>query len=103
MKIKTLLLTALTALLIPALAQAKPEGNKERKGPPRAAQIIKHLDADGDGLISSAEAAEAKGGRLAENFSNIDSDNDGNLTVDELKAAAKARHGEGKCKKDDTE
>jgi Ca2+-binding EF-hand superfamily protein len=49
---------------------------------------LKALDKDGDGRISRDEAAAAP--RLAQNFDKIDTDHDGYLTPDELKAAHQA-------------
>ena len=50
-----------------------------------AALGFKALDKDGDGRISRDEAAAAP--RLAQNFDKIDTNHDGYLTPDELKAA----------------
>ena len=51
---------------------------------------LKALDKDGDGRISREEAAAAP--RLAQNFAKIDTNGDGFLTKDELKAARHAMH-----------
>jgi Ca2+-binding EF-hand superfamily protein len=50
----------------------------------------KKVDTDGDGRISRAEA-QANAPRLAEQFDQLDANNDGFLTPDEL-AAAHSRH-----------
>jgi Ca2+-binding EF-hand superfamily protein len=59
-----------------------------------AGERWKHLDADGDGRISRAEAAKFP--RLAEHFDAIDTNGDGFLTPDELKAAHAKHRGEPK-------
>ena len=63
----------------------------------RAAAMFKHLDKDGDGKISKAEAAAAP--RLAEHFDQIDANKDGFVTPEEMKAARKAHHAESKAGK----
>ncbi len=54
----------------------------------RHRDAMKHLDKDGDGLISRAEAQAAP--RLAKHFDEIDANKDGFLSKDEL-AAARAK------------
>lgn len=92
MKKTSTLLCLLAALLIPAIAQAKPEG--EGKG--------KKFDINGDGLISKAEVDASGKKRLIENFDKIDTNGDGNLTREEMKArremAGKGGEGKGKGK-----
>jgi Ca2+-binding EF-hand superfamily protein len=51
----------------------------------KAAERFKHADKDGDGAISRAEA-EKFAPRLAKKFDLIDSNKDGKLTQDELRA-----------------
>jgi len=56
----------------------------------RAAERFKHADTDGDGAISRAEA-EKHAPRLAKKFDQIDSNKDGKLTQDELRAYRETR------------
>jgi Ca2+-binding EF-hand superfamily protein len=51
----------------------------------KAAERFQHADTDGDGAISRAEA-EKHAPRLAKKFDQIDSNKDGKLTQDELRA-----------------
>jgi Ca2+-binding EF-hand superfamily protein len=51
--------------------------------------MFKKLDTDGDGRISRAEAQAAP--RLAEHFDEIDTNKDGFITMDEMKAAQAKR------------
>ncbi len=51
----------------------------------RAAERFRHADTDGDGAISRAEA-DKNAPRLAKKFDLIDSNKDGKLTQDELRA-----------------
>jgi Ca2+-binding EF-hand superfamily protein len=56
----------------------------------KAAERFKHADTDGDGAISRAEA-EQHAPRLAQKFDLIDSNKDGKLTQEELRAYREAR------------
>ncbi|MFH1045095.1 MAG: calcium sensor EFh [Pseudomonadota bacterium] len=56
----------------------------------KAAERFRHADADGDGAISRAEA-EKHAPRLAQKFDQIDSNKDGKLTQDELRAYREAK------------
>ena len=56
----------------------------------QAAERFRHADADGDGVVSRAEA-EAHAPRLAKKFDRIDTDRDGRLTPDELRAYREAK------------
>jgi len=56
----------------------------------KAAERFRHADTDGDGAISRAEA-EQHAPRLARKFDRIDSNKDGKLTQDELRAYREAK------------
>ena len=66
--------------------------NKAHRGErqAKAAERFKHADTDGDGAISRAEA-EKNAPRLAKRFDQIDSNKDGRLTQDELRAYRETR------------
>jgi hypothetical protein len=69
--------------------RANPEQcRKERQA--RVAERFKKADADGNGALSRAEAEKGMP-RLARHFDSIDADRDGQITVDEIMAARKAR------------
>ena len=54
--------------------------------------MFEKLDSDGNGAISLAEVqAEERAKRMAENFSTIDTNGDGELTPEELKAHKETR------------
>lgn len=55
----------------------------------RAEEWFKKVDTDGDGSISRQEA-EKNAPRLAKNFDAVDTNHDGKITPDELRAARKA-------------
>ena len=55
----------------------------------QAEQHFKRADADGNGMISRAEAQQSSP-RLARNFERFDADKDGHLTREEMAAARKA-------------
>ena len=56
----------------------------------KAAERFKHADTDGDGAISRAEA-EKHAPRLVKKFDQIDSNKDGKLTQEELRAYREAK------------
>ncbi len=58
----------------------------------RAAEHFKKADADGNGMLSRAEAEKGTP-RLARQFDVIDTNKDGQLSRDEMSAARKAHHG----------
>ena len=70
---------------------AHKHGNKTERHA-RAAERFKHADANGDGMISRAEAGK-NAPRLAQKFDAIDANKDGQLTQDELRAYREARRG----------
>lgn len=108
MKIRTLLITALAALLIPAFASAQEDGTTDEttkqcqkggKGGPKGkkhkrGQHLKKMDTNQDGQISLDEAEAANAERLLENFAEIDADSDGNITRDEMRAFHEAKRAE---------
>lgn len=105
MKIRILLITALAALLIPAYTSAQDSGTtddtngkqheKGKKGKKhKRAQHLKKMDTNKDGQISLDEAEAANAERLLEHFSEIDTDSDGNITREEMKAFHKAKRAE---------
>lgn len=85
------------SLLLPAsLLFAGPGPDADGERGPRHGKMQK-LDADGSGTLS---ADEVEGTRLAEHFAEIDTDGDGELTKEELKAGHKGRKGKrGKGKR----
>jgi len=65
------------------LKAAKKAGKTQKQA--KAAERFKHADANGDGAISRAEA-EKGAPRLAKKFDQIDTNKDGQLTQEELRA-----------------
>ena len=109
MKIKTLLITSLAALLIPAFASAEDSafsdnaqaqqcdksgnsGPKSKKH--KIAKHIKKVDSNQDRQISLDEAESANAERLLEQFAEIDADGDQTLTREEMKAFRQAKRAE---------
>ncbi len=64
---------------------------RERKGPPSADKIIEKLDTDKDGKLSLEEVKADDRKRMADNFDKIDSDGDGYITKEELEAMQEKR------------
>ena len=98
MQLKTLLLTALAACLIPALAQAQGQsiaggegGERQRPSGEERGERFANMDTNGDEQLSLEEVQSADAKRLAEHFDKINADGDGQLTKEELKAAHKKR------------
>ena len=83
-------MTALALASTATLVIAAPEGH-----PHRAAMLerLKAADTNGDGLISRAEAAALP--KIAERFDQIDANRDGQVSVEELKAARGKHRGHG--------
>jgi len=81
---KALMLLALPTLLLGA-PQTQTTDPQDRGGK------LAQLDKNGDQMIS---VSEAEGTRLASRFAEIDTNNDGQLTRAELKAARAKHHGE---------
>jgi Ca2+-binding EF-hand superfamily protein len=79
-------LTLLLSLLLPALLSAVAHGAQAGA---RVAKQLRAIDADGNGMISRAEA-QASPALFAE-FEAIDANRDGQITPDELRAWNKGR------------
>lgn len=80
MKNPLLILFAFTILISCKSNQVKKEEQEPNGQRPSSAQIISELDSNEDGKLSQSEVK----GPIAEDFTNIDSNNDGFLTIEEL-------------------
>ena len=81
-KLQATFAVSLMALSTAAIAQDAPP-----QGGPSVEQIFQFLDADQDGFIQRSEAQ----GPLVEHFDTVDTDKDGKISPDEVKAAMAAR------------
>ena len=95
MNTQSLLLFVLSAVILPLVIHAKPEG-AQRDGvnarqPPSIEQVFARLDADASGGISVDEAE----GPLEGHFDQIDADGSGEITGAELKASRAKRFERG--------
>lgn len=63
---------------------------QERKGPPIFAQLLKEMDKNEDGKLSKDELK----GPLKEDFSKVDTDEDGFISEEEFKKAPKPKRKE---------
>lgn len=83
----------LAALALPALVLAQPAGGDS--GAPgkgqKFAERFKKADANGDGKLTRAEAESGGMKMVARNFEAIDTNKDGFVTPDEIRAAMKMR------------
>ncbi|MFY0712918.1 EF-hand domain-containing protein [Seonamhaeicola sp. NFXS20] len=68
-------------------------GDQQRGGRPDASEILSMLDTNSDDLIDKDEAAEDKRGKIAEDFDEIDTDDDGFINLEELEAFLNNRKG----------
>lgn len=71
---------------LPDDPEARDEARRERREE-RRQQRMAELDKDGDGQISDAERDAAREVRVAETKRRLDTNNDGKLTLDELRDA----------------
>ena len=105
-------LPLLACLLLPAAAPAQPAQAATTPAPAKAAppsrgeaqalQLFKLLDANGDGRISRAEAEVAIRLKpsLAELFERTDTNHDGYLTPDEIRAEAARQRAERQARRE---
>ncbi|MBL4886099.1 MAG: EF-hand domain-containing protein [Planctomycetaceae bacterium] len=80
-------LVSATSLAFAAPGDGQGKGKPGKKRMPTPEGMLKHLDKNGDGSISKAEAPE----RMATNFDRMDANSDGAISLDELKAMFKKR------------
>ncbi|WP_299184734.1 YHYH protein [uncultured Aquimarina sp.] len=80
MKHALFVILTLTILISCKLNQEKKEQQEPNGQRPSSAQLIDELDSNKDGKLSKAEVK----GPIADDFNNIDSNNDGFLTLEEL-------------------
>ena len=83
--LKTGLLFAMLVAFGTVTANAQSKG--ERKEPPTATELLKQMDKDEDGQLSKDEVK----GPLKDDFDKIDTDEDGFLTEEELENAPKPK------------
>ncbi len=88
MKIKTLKTVVFILVLVFGIQVNAQSKNRQK---PDFEKIIKKLDTNKDGLIDKSEAAKGERKRLIENFDKIDSDSDGFISLEELKAMRKKK------------
>lgn len=96
MKAKILILSLMSALIIPASSYAQDNGNGSqcrqdgKQGPGKKGKQrmmhLKKIDTNQDQQISLEEAEAGNAEKLVEHFQTIDTNGDGVLTKDELKA-----------------
>ena len=85
MKNTLLIILTFTILISCKSNQEKKEQQEPNGQRPSSTQIISEMDSNQDGKLSKSEVK----GPIAENFANIDSNNDGFLTLEELNKAEK--------------
>ena len=74
-------------------------GGQQRGGKPDASKILSKLDANNDEKISKDEASQDQRGKIAEDFNEIDSNDDGFIDLEEIKDSLNNRSSKKKPKK----
>lgn len=90
MKIDRLKMTVLVftmALFCTSTSFGQSQNRQDRKKPPTFKELIKEMDADENGKLSKDELK----GPLKENFAKVDADEDGFITEEEFKKAPRPK------------
>lgn len=92
MKRSTLKTTVLVfgIMIISNISFGQPQGKQDRKEPPTFSELLKDMDKNEDGKLSKDELK----GPLKEDFSKVDADEDGFITEEEFKKAPKPKRKE---------
>lgn len=85
MILKNTVMAAIFCLAFVSFSNAQSDRGRDRKEPPTFAKLIEEMDANEDGKLSADEVK----GPLKENFSTIDTDEDGFITEKEFEDAPK--------------
>lgn len=91
LKIKTGLFAVLLTIGCLQTTQAQSQ-KREQKKPPTFSELLKDMDKNEDGKLAKNELK----GPLKENFSEVDTDEDGFITEEEFKKAPKPKRKEKK-------
>lgn len=67
------------------------QGQNQQRSKPDASEILSMLDTNNDEVIDKDEASKDKRGKIAEDFDEIDADEDGYIDLEELKASLNNR------------
>ncbi|MCK0146226.1 EF-hand domain-containing protein [Arenibacter sp. F26102] len=88
MIVKSAVLTAMVTLFFSAnLSAQQSQGGKGQKEPPSVDEIFKEMDKDEDGKLSKEELK----GPIKDDFAKIDTDEDGYISKEELEKAPKPK------------
>ena len=88
MIVKSAMLTAMVTLFFSAnLSAQQPQGGQGQKERPSVDQIFKEMDKDEDGKLTKEELK----GPIKDDFAKIDTDEDGYITKEELEKAPKPK------------
>jgi len=99
--LKVVVLAVALVLSVPVSAQQQGRGKQNKNAQhnkPDPEQVIARLDTNSDGKIDKEEASQAQRGKLAVNFDNLDSNNDGYLVLEELEARSSGNKNKQKGK-----
>ena len=77
-------------MIISNMSYGQSQGKQERKEPPTFSELLKEMDKDDDGKLSKDELK----GPLKEDFSKVDIDEDGFISKEEIEKAPKPKRKE---------
>lgn len=93
--IRTVAFVAITMISVNSFAQDRQRGGGERRQRLSPEEMFEKLDADENELVTKEELSENKmGERLLENFDAIDTDESGDIKLEELNAFIEKRKAE---------
>ncbi|RKN80284.1 EF-hand domain-containing protein [Ulvibacterium marinum] len=87
MNTKSIVLGLTAIALVTVSCKAQSNDRQRRQGPPSVDEIFEQMDEDEDGLLSEEEVK----GPLKDKFTDIDTDEDGFLSKEEVEKAPKPK------------
>ena len=87
MNLKSVAFAVVCCMAVVGVSNAQPQRNKEQKEPPTYAQLLKEMDKNEDGKLAKSEIK----GPLKDNFSKVDTDEDGFISKKEFEKAPKPK------------
>jgi len=92
MNLKSVAFAVVCCISVVGVSNAQPQGNNEQKEPPTYAALLKQMDKNEDGKLAKSEIK----GPLKDNFSKVDTDEDGFISKKEFENAPKPKGRERK-------
>ncbi|WP_432410842.1 EF-hand domain-containing protein [Rasiella sp. SM2506] len=92
MNLKSVAFAVVCCMAVAGVSNAQPHQNNEQKEPPTYAALLKQMDKNDDGKLSKSELK----GPLKNDFSKVDTNEDGFITKKEFEKAPKPKGRERK-------